>query len=148
MNTQVCQSTSKIVEWLQTAGVAYGMRIVAALVILLVGAIAIRIAAKALEKLLEKTRLGEKSLVAKFLVSAAVKADITAVTARETENTQHNTGMTLRQREKGKLAALAVLAVLAVMCLFSSFLPTTTAQQRYQSALAARRTAARVGTQP
>ena len=50
------------------------MRIVAALVILLVGAIAIRIAAKALEKLLEKTRLGEKSLVAKFLVSAAVKA--------------------------------------------------------------------------
>ena len=73
MNTQVCQSTSKIVEWLQTAGVAYGMRIVAALVILLVGAIAIRIAAKALEKLLEKTRLGEKSLVAKFLVSAAVK---------------------------------------------------------------------------
>ena len=74
MNTQVCQSTSKIVEWLQTAGVAYGMRIVAALVILFVGAIAIRIAAKALEKLLEKTRLGEKSLVAKFLVSAAVKA--------------------------------------------------------------------------
>lgn len=73
MNTQVCESTSKIVEWLQTAGVAYGMRIVAALVILVAGAIAIRIAAKALEKILEKTRLGEKSLVAKFLVSAAVK---------------------------------------------------------------------------
>ena len=74
MNTQVSQSASRLVEWLQTAGVAYGMRIVAALVILLAGAIAIRIAAKALERLLEKTRLGDKSLVAKFLVSAAVKA--------------------------------------------------------------------------
>ena len=74
MNTQVSQSASRLAEWLQTAGVAYGMRIVAALVILLAGAIAIRIAAKALERLLEKTRLGEKSLVAKFLVSAAVKA--------------------------------------------------------------------------
>ena len=73
MNTQVSQSASKLVEWLQTTGAAYGLRIVAALVILLVGAIVIRYAAKALEKLLEKTRLGEKSLVAKFLVSVAVK---------------------------------------------------------------------------
>ena len=73
MNTQVSQSASKLVEWLQTTGAAYGLRIVAALVILLVGAIAIRLAAKAFEKLLEKTRLGEKSLVAKFLVSVAVK---------------------------------------------------------------------------
>ena len=74
MNTeQVSQTASKVVEWLQTAGVAYGFRILAALVILLVGAVVIRIAAKALEKVLEKTRLGEKSLVAKFLVSVAVK---------------------------------------------------------------------------
>ncbi len=73
MNTQVSQSASKLVDWLQTTGTMYGMRIVAALVILLAGAIAIRIAAKALEKVLEKTRLGEKSLVAKFLVSVAVK---------------------------------------------------------------------------
>ena len=42
MNTQVSQSASRLAEWLQTAGVAYGMRIVAALVILLAGAIAIR----------------------------------------------------------------------------------------------------------
>lgn len=73
MNAQVTQSASKLVEWLQTTGAAYGLRIVAALVMLLAGAIAIRIAATALEKLLEKTRLGEKSLVAKFLVSVAVK---------------------------------------------------------------------------
>ena len=74
MNTeQVSQTVAKIKEWLLTTGVQYGLRIVAALVILLVGAIVIRLAAKALGKLLEKTRLGEKSLVAKFLVSVAVK---------------------------------------------------------------------------
>ena len=73
MNAQVSQSTSKLVEWLQTTGAEYGLRVVAALVILLVGAVAIRIAAKALGKVLEKTRLGDKSLVAKFLVSVAVK---------------------------------------------------------------------------
>lgn len=73
MNTQISQTASKILDWLATTGVAYGLRIVAALVILLVGAIVIRYAAKALEKILEKTRLGEKSLVAKFLVSVAVK---------------------------------------------------------------------------
>lgn len=73
MNTQVSQTASKLMDWLATTGAAYGLRIVAALVILLVGAIVIRYAAKALEKILEKTRLGEKSLVAKFLVSVAVK---------------------------------------------------------------------------
>ena len=73
MNTQVTESASEFVKWLQTAGAEYGLRIVAALVILLVGAVAIRIAGKALGKLLEKTRLGDKSLVAKFLVSVAVK---------------------------------------------------------------------------
>ena len=58
MNTeQVSQTVAKIKEWLLTTGVQYGLRIVAALVILLVGAIVIRLAAKALGKLL-KTRLG------------------------------------------------------------------------------------------
>ena len=74
MNTeQVSQAAMKLKEWLLTTGVQYGLRIVAALVILLIGTVVIRLAAKALEKLLEKTRLGEKSLVAKFLVSVAVK---------------------------------------------------------------------------
>ena len=73
MNTQVTESASEFVKWLQTAGAEYGLRIVAALVILLAGAVAIKIAGKALGKLLEKTRLGDKSLVAKFLVSVAVK---------------------------------------------------------------------------
>jgi len=73
MNTQASEAASEIVKWLQTTGLDYGCRIIAAVVILAIGAVAIRIAAKAFEKLLEKTRLGEKSLVAKFLVSVAVK---------------------------------------------------------------------------
>jgi len=60
-------------EWLKTDGVAYGFRILGALAILVVGAIAIRIFANVLTKLLEKTRLGAKSLVAKFIASVAVK---------------------------------------------------------------------------
>jgi len=60
-------------EWLKTDGVAYGFRILGALAILVVGAIAIRILANVLTKLLEKTRLGAKSLVAKFIASVAVK---------------------------------------------------------------------------
>ena len=60
-------------EWLKTDGVAYGFRILGALAILVVGAIAIRILANVLTKLLEKTRLGAKSLVAKFIASVVVK---------------------------------------------------------------------------
>ena len=73
MKQQASETASAIVNWLQTTGVDYGFRILAAAVILAAGAIAISLAAKALAKMLEKTRLGEKSLVAKFLVSVAVK---------------------------------------------------------------------------
>ena len=73
MKEQASETASAIINWLQTTGVDYGFRILAAVVILAVGAIAISLAAKALAKMLEKTRLGEKSLVAKFLVSVAVK---------------------------------------------------------------------------
>ena len=73
MKAQASETASAIANWLQTTGVDYGFRILAAVVILAVGAIAISLAAKALAKMLEKTRLGEKSLVAKFLVSVAVK---------------------------------------------------------------------------
>ena len=73
MKQQASETASAIVNWLQTTGVDYGFRILAAVIILSVGAIVISLAAKALAKMLEKTRLGEKSLVAKFLVSVAVK---------------------------------------------------------------------------
>lgn len=73
MKQQASETASAIVNWLQTTGVDYGFRILAAVIILAVGAIVISLAAKALAKMLEKTRLGEKSLVAKFLVSVAVK---------------------------------------------------------------------------
>ena len=73
MKAQASETASEIVKWLQTTGLEYGCRILAAVVILAVGAVVIRLASKALAKMLEKTRLGEKSLVAKFLVSVAVK---------------------------------------------------------------------------
>ena len=73
MKEQASETLSAIMGWLQTTGVDYGFRILAALVILAVGAVAIKLAANAFEKILEKTRLGEKSLVAKFLVSVSVK---------------------------------------------------------------------------
>ena len=73
MRQQASETLSAVMGWLQTTGVDYGFRILAALVILAVGAVAIKLAANAFEKILEKTRLGEKSLVAKFLVSVSVK---------------------------------------------------------------------------
>ena len=60
-------------EWIKTYAVVYGFRILCALAILVVGAVAIRIFAGVLTKLLEKTKLGSKSLVAKFIASVAVK---------------------------------------------------------------------------
>ena len=73
MKETACNLAAAAMEWLKTAGVAYGFRILGALAILIVGAIAIRIFAGVLTKLLEKTKLGAKSLVAKFIASVAVK---------------------------------------------------------------------------
>ena len=69
MNSLVVIAT----EWVKTYAVVYGFRILCALAILVVGAVAIRIFAGVLTKLLEKTKLGAKSLVAKFIASVAVK---------------------------------------------------------------------------
>lgn len=73
MKETACNLAAAAVEWLKTSGVDYGFRILGALAILVVGAIAIRIFAGVLTKLLEKTRLGARSLVAKFIASVAVK---------------------------------------------------------------------------
>ena len=73
MKETACNLATAAIEWLKTAGVAYGFRILGALAILIVGAIAIRIFAGVLTRLLEKTKLGAKSLVAKFIASVAVK---------------------------------------------------------------------------
>ena len=73
MKETACNLVAAAVEWLKTSGVDYGFRILGALAILVVGAIAIRIFAGVLTKLLEKTRLGARSLVAKFIASVAVK---------------------------------------------------------------------------
>ena len=73
MKETACNLATAAMEWLKTAGVDYGFRILGALAILIVGAIAIRIFAGVLTRLLEKTKLGAKSLVAKFIASVAVK---------------------------------------------------------------------------
>ena len=73
MKETACNLATAAMEWLKTTGVAYGFRILGALAILIVGAIAIRIFAKVLTKILDKTKIGSKSLVAKFIASVAVK---------------------------------------------------------------------------
>ena len=73
MTETLSRFTGPAVEWLKTDGVAFGFRAFGALLILAVGAIAIRIFAGVLMKLLEKSKLGSQSLVAKFIASVAVK---------------------------------------------------------------------------
>ena len=73
MTETLSRFTGPAVEWLKTDGVAFGFRAFGALLILAVGAIAIRIFAGLLTKVLDKSKLGSQSLVAKFIASVAVK---------------------------------------------------------------------------
>ena len=73
MTTQVTEQANHLITWLQTRGVEIGLTAVYALAILAIGALVIHFLSKALEKMLEKTKLGRESLIAKFIVSVAVK---------------------------------------------------------------------------
>ena len=74
MNEQVAAYADPLITWLQTTGVDIGLKVVFALAILAVGGVAIRLLSVALAKALAKTKLGQKSLIAKFVVSVIVKA--------------------------------------------------------------------------
>ena len=73
MKETACNLATAAMEWLRTAGVAYGFRILGALAILILGAVAIKIFSGVLMKLLEKSKIGSQSLVAKFIASVSVK---------------------------------------------------------------------------
>lgn len=64
---------NELVLWLQTRGMDFGLRILASLAIIGIGAFVIRFASGMLEKMLEKSKLGEKSLIARFIVSIVEK---------------------------------------------------------------------------
>lgn len=65
--------TEQIWEWLQTTGLAALLTIVKVVVIYVIGAFVIRILSKSIERVMTKTKFGETSLIAKFVVSFAVK---------------------------------------------------------------------------
>ena len=73
MTTQVTEQANHLVAWLQTRGVEIGLTAIYALAILALGAVVIHFLSKGLTKALEKTKLGRESLIAKFIVSVAVK---------------------------------------------------------------------------
>lgn len=73
MTTQVTEQANHLITWLQTRGVEIGLTAIYALAILAVGAVVIHLLSKGLAKTLEKTKLGRESLIAKFIVSVAVK---------------------------------------------------------------------------
>ena len=73
MKEQVVAYADPVIVWLQTTGVVIGLKILFALAILAVGGIVIQLMSAALKKALGKTKLGQKSLIAKFIVSVIVK---------------------------------------------------------------------------
>lgn len=73
MKEQVVAYADPVIVWLQTTGVVIGMKIIFALAILAVGGLVIQLMSTALKKALGKTKLGQKSLIAKFIVSVIVK---------------------------------------------------------------------------
>lgn len=60
-------------QWLQTTGLSVLITIVKVIVIYIVGSILIRLLSKAIEGVMTRTKFGETSLIAKFVVSFAVK---------------------------------------------------------------------------
>lgn len=73
MNEQISSHAQTVIDWLATRGAEFGLRLVAAVVIIAIGAVAIHFLSKAIEKLMDKSRLGEKSLIARFVVSIVDK---------------------------------------------------------------------------
>lgn len=73
MKEQVVAYADPVIVWLQTTGVVIGLKILFALAILAVGGLVIQLMSTALKKALSKTKLGQKSLIAKFIVSVIVK---------------------------------------------------------------------------
>lgn len=62
-----------IILWLQTRGIDFSLRVIAALAIVCFGALIIHFTTKMLEKMLDASKLGGKSLIARFVVSIVEK---------------------------------------------------------------------------
>lgn len=73
MTHQVVNQANQFITWLQTRGAEIALTTIYALAILAIGALVIHFLSKALARTLEKTKLGRESLIAKFIVSVAVK---------------------------------------------------------------------------
>lgn len=73
MTEELTNQAHTLVAWLQTRGVDFALRVLAALAIVAVGALAIHLLSRGLEKVLAKSKLHEKSLVVKFVVSVVEK---------------------------------------------------------------------------
>lgn len=73
MTERICAYVNSVLNWFQTTGGAIGAKLLFALLILVVGGFAIHLLSMALKKVLAKSRLGQQSLIAKFIVSVAVK---------------------------------------------------------------------------
>jgi len=72
MKEQANAYVAQVMQWLQTAGLNFGVRLVAALVIFVVGVILIRILASFLHRTLGKIE-GDNALLVKFITSVCVK---------------------------------------------------------------------------
>lgn len=73
MNEQLSTTAQNVIDWLATRGAEFGLRLVAAVVIVALGALVIHFLSKAIEKVMDKSHLGEKSLIARFVVSIVEK---------------------------------------------------------------------------
>lgn len=73
MKDQICEMARPIFTWLTERGVAYAIDVAAALLILVFGAMAIRLLAAALRKAITRAD-GKHALAVRFTVSVAVKA--------------------------------------------------------------------------
>lgn len=73
MTHQVVDQANQFITWIQTRSAEIALTAIYALALLAIGALVIHFLSKALARTLEKTKLGRESLIAKFIVSVAVK---------------------------------------------------------------------------
>lgn len=73
MIANLSHHTEFIWQWLQTTGLAVLLTIIKVVLIYAIGAFVIRLLSKAIERVMTRTKFGETSLIAKFVVSLVVK---------------------------------------------------------------------------
>lgn len=74
MKEEAVESIRPVVQYLQTAGLSFGMRVAAALVILVCGALLIRAVSAFFRRAVEQRVKGENEMLVKFITSVVVKS--------------------------------------------------------------------------